>query len=141
MSEMEYFKLIETKVLSDLVHQVVDPTISAGECAKIIWNRRTTHWFEVYAHTYEAVYFGSQFISALDKVDLQMQSLSDGIHKYQNTWYLLDQYYRKFIYHVRASKRNDILKKLIVHINNLYANNYTLNVNDNVKQVLKQFTI
>jgi len=136
--DLDFFKLIDQKILSELVYQVVERTISAGECAKIIWNRRTTHWYEVYAHTYEAVYYSSQFIAALDKADLRMVSMSDGINKYQSAWYQLDQYYRKFIYHVRASKLTDLLKNLIDQIENLYSNNFLLAVNDNWQQVLDQ---
>ncbi len=136
---LDYFKLIDQKVLSDLVHQVVERTISVGECAKIIWSRRTTHWFNKYgqiSHAYEAIYFGSQFIAELDIVDLRMQSLADGIQKYQNTWYLLDQYYRKFIYHVRASKQSTLLQDLIEQVENLYSNNYLLTVNDNWQEII-----
>ncbi len=136
--DLDYFKLIDLKILSDLVHQVVERTISAGECAKIIWNRRTTHWFNEFSHIYEAIYFGSQFIAELDKVDLRMQSLADGVQKYQNTWYLLDQYYRKFIYHVRASKQSTLLQALIEQVENLYSNNYLLTVNDNWQKIIDE---
>ncbi len=136
--DIDYFKLIDLKILSDLVHQVVERTISAGECAKIIWNRRTTHWFNEFSHIYEAIYFGSQFIAELDKVDLRMHSLADGVQKYQNTWYLMDQYYRKFIYHVRASKQSTLLQALIEQIENLYSNNYLLTVNDNWQKIIDE---
>ena len=139
--DMDYFKLIDQKILSDLVRQVVERTIAAGECAKIIWNRRTTYWFTRYSqisHAYEAINFGSQFIAELDKVDLRMQSLADGIQKYQNTWYLLDQYYRKFIYHVRASKQSTLLQALIEQVENLYSNNYLLTLNDNWQIIIDE---
>jgi uncharacterized protein (TIGR02687 family) len=139
--DIDYFSLVDKKILSDLVERIVDRTISAGECATLIWRRRTTHWFEQYASIYEAVYFGSQFIAELDKADLSMRSLSDGIRKYQNTWFRLDQYYRKFIFHVRESKQTTLLQDLIELIENLYSNNFLLTVNDNWQQIVDQVKI
>ena len=129
--ELDFFRLIDKKILSDLARQILDRTLSAGECANLIWRRRSTHWFKEFSAIYEALYYGSQFINELDNADLRMESMPDGIRKYQSTWYRLDQYYRKFIFHVRASKETTLLGKLIERIENLYSNNYLLKVNDN----------
>jgi uncharacterized protein (TIGR02687 family) len=127
---VDFFRLIDSKIIDDLRQQILGQTISAGDCARLIWQRRNTHWFKEFTDIYEALYYASQFINELSNADLQMDSMADGIHKYQNTWYLLDQYYRKFIYHVRASNQNTLLGKLIERIENLYSNNYLLKVND-----------
>jgi uncharacterized protein (TIGR02687 family) len=128
--DVDFFRLIDQKILSILAQHILDRTLSAGECAALIWRRRSTNWFKEFSDIYEALYYGSQFISELENADLRMESLSDGIRKYQNTWYRLDQYYRKFISHVRASKQNTLLRKLIERVENLYSNNYLLIVND-----------
>ena len=138
---VDYFSLIDKKILSGLAKQVVNKTISAGECANMIWRRRTTHWFKQYANIYEAVYFGSQFLVELDKSDLHMQSLADGIQKYQNAWFLLDQYYRKFITYLRASKQPTFLQDLFEQIENQYSNNFLLSVNDNWQQFIDEVKV
>ncbi len=43
--ELDYFKLIDRKVLSDLVGHVLARTITAGQCTQIIRQRRASHWF------------------------------------------------------------------------------------------------
>jgi uncharacterized protein (TIGR02687 family) len=134
--DIDFFKLIDQRILGDLVQEVVQRTISAGECANLIWRRRSTHWFDEYSNIYEAVYFASQFVSELDQADLRMESLADGIRKYQKTWYRLDQYYRKFIYHVRTSKQTNLLQRLIDQVENLYSNNFLLPVNDNWQHII-----
>jgi len=134
--DINYFKLVDQRILSDLVQEVVQRTISAGDCANLIWRRRTTHWFDEFSDIYDAVYYGSQFIAELDKADLQMDSLADGVRKYQKTWYRLDQLYRKFIYHFRASKQTTLLQKLNEQVENLYSNNYLLLVNDNWQHII-----
>ena len=128
--DVDFFKLIDVKILDSLAAQIFNRTISAGDCAAFIWSRRNTHWYKHFADTYEALHYASQFINEVHSSDLRMDSLSDGIRKYQNTWYRLDQYYRKFIIHIRASKQ-PLLEKLIEQIDNLYSNNYLLTVNDN----------
>lgn len=132
--DVDFFRLIDRKILDDLRQQILGRTISAGDCANFIWRRRNTHWYNEFSDIYEALYFASQFINELDKADLRMESLAEGVHKYQNTWYRLDFYYRKFIFHVRASQQNTLLDKLIERIENLYSNNYLQTVNDNFQR-------
>jgi len=133
--DVDVFKLIDVKILSALAQQILDSTLSAGECANLIWRRRNTHWFKEFSNIYEALNYGSQFINELHNADLQMESLVDGIRKYKNTWYRLDQNYRKFIFHVRASKQ-PLLEKLIERIEGLYSNNFLLPVNDNFQRFI-----
>ena len=109
-------------------------TISVGECANLIWRRRNTHWYGEFQDIYEALFYASQFIHEVHNTDLHMESLSDGIRKYQTTWYRLDQCYRKFIFHVRASRQNTLLSKLNERVENLYSNNFLLTVNDNFQR-------
>ena len=122
--EIDLFRLVDQKILADLVQQVVDRTISEGDCANLIWRRRAAHWFSEFEHIYEAIYYGSQFMAQLAMVDLSMDSLADGITKYENTWYQLDRGYRKFIYHLRASQQATLLNKLAQQIENLYSNRH-----------------
>lgn len=128
--EVDLFQLIDKKILSELAQQIFDQTLGAGECEKQIWHRRNTHWFNEFKDIYEALYYASQFIYEEHNADLRMESLPDGIRKYQTTWIRLDQTYRKFIFHVRAS-RQPVLDKLSARIEALYSNNFLLTVNDN----------
>jgi len=128
--DVDFFRLIDKKILSALAQQILDRTLSTGECTNLIWRRRSTHWFNEFSDIYEALNYGSLFINELHNADLQMESLADGIHKYQTTWVRLDQNYRKFIFHVHASKQ-PVLEKLTGQIEKLYSNNFLLKVNDN----------
>jgi len=134
--EIDLFRLVDQKILADLVQRVVDRTISEGDCANLIWRRRAAHWFSEFEHIYEAIYYGSQFLAQLAMVDLSMDSLADGITKYENTWYQLDRGYRKFIYHLRASQQATLLNKLAQQVENLYSNSFLLKLNDNWQQVI-----
>jgi len=133
--DMDFFRLIDQKILSELAQQIYNQTISAGDCANLIWRRRTTHWYSQYGDIYQALYFASQFMHELGNAELRMDSLSDGIRKYQATWYRIDQYYRKYIFHSRSS-RMPLLDKLTERVENIYSNNFLLTVNDHWQRLV-----
>jgi uncharacterized protein (TIGR02687 family) len=134
--DIDCFSLIDQKILSDLVKGILERTLSAGDCEEIIRRRRITHWYAKYEHIYEAASCAADFIAALDQADLLMSSLVDGVRKYTTTWYRLDSLYRKFVYHSRKSGQASLLGKLSDLVENLYSNNFLLQVNDNWQLVL-----
>jgi uncharacterized protein (TIGR02687 family) len=133
---VDYFRLIDQKILSDLVKCVADRTISAGDCAVYVRQRRQTHWYKDFENLYEAIDYAAQFISALNEVSLNIDSMADGIRSYSNVWFKLDQLYRKFIFHVQKSGQPSLLERLVDQIENLYSNNFLLKVNDNWQQLV-----
>jgi hypothetical protein len=91
--------------------------------------RRQGHWFERYQHEYLAIEHGAQFMQQLELTSLEMDSLADGVHKYTQTWYRLDQRYRKFIHHARESGQASLLQALNQQVENLYTNNFLSRLN------------
>ncbi len=128
--DIDLFKVIDQQIITLLISQVVKRTINQEEVKKIIWLRGQKHWFNHFKDIYEAIYYGSLFLSQMLILDPSPQSLADGVNKYQNTWYLLDFYYRKFIFHAKACNEVTLLKHLSDKVENLYTNNYLLKVND-----------
>jgi len=133
---VDYFHLVDQKILSDLVKCVAERTISAGDCAVYVRQRRQTHWYKDFENLYEAVDFAAQFISTLNEVSLNIDSMADGIKSYSNVWFKLDQFYRKFTFHVQRSGQTSLLERLVEQIENLYSNNFLLKLNDNWQQVV-----
>ncbi|MBL7174167.1 MAG: BREX-1 system phosphatase PglZ type A [Desulfobacteraceae bacterium] len=136
LADMDYFRLIDQKIISDLVRVVAERTLGHGECAALIRNRRQSHWYEEFRHLYEATAYAAGFIHALDAMELQMDDMATGIERYAASWYKIDQLYRKFIYHARSSGQTSLLEQLSVHIEDLYTNRFLLQVNDNWQQIV-----
>jgi len=128
--ELDYFHLIDQKIISDLVRAVSSRTVSNDDVALWVRQRRQGHWYREYQHLYEAVDYAAQFTHALGEVKLAMNSLADGVQRYNRSWYQLDQFYRKFIYHVRMSGQASLMGTLTDQIENLYSNNYLLKLGD-----------
>lgn len=128
--ELDYFRLIDQKIISDLVRAVTARTASSGDMAIWVRQRRQGHWYREYRHLYEAVDYAAQFTHALGEAKLTMDSLAEGVQRYSRFWYQLDQLYRKFTYHVRMSGQASLMGALTDQIENLYSNHYLLKLGD-----------
>lgn len=128
--ELDYFQLIDQKIISDLVREVAARTVSPGDVAIWVRQRRQGHWYSEYQHLYEAIDYAAQFIHVLGESNLNMTSLTEGVQNYSRSWYQLDQLYRKFIYHVGISAQVSLMADLAKKIENLYTNNYLLKLGD-----------
>jgi len=128
--ELDYFRLIDQKIISDLVRAVAARTVSSGDVSLWVRQRRQGHWYREFRHLYEAVDYAAQFTHALGEAMLTMDSLAEGVQRYSRFWYQLDQLYRKFTYHVRMSGQASLMGTLTDQIENLYSNNYLLKLGD-----------
>lgn len=129
--ELDYFELVDKKIITDLVKAVASRTVSSGDVELWVRQRRQGHWYGKYRDLYKAVGYAAQFVHALDEAKLTMESMADGVQRYSQTWFRLDQLYRKFTYHVRKSGETTLMGELSDQVENLYSNNYLLKVNDN----------
>ncbi|QJQ97609.1 BREX-1 system phosphatase PglZ type A [Halomonas sp. PGE1] len=128
--ELDYFRLIDQKIISDLVRAVVGRTVTSGDVALWVRQRRQGHWYGEFRHLYEAIEFAARFVQMLGEARLTMDSLSDGVQRYSRSWFQLDQLYRKFTYHVRMSGQASLMGDLSEQVENLYSNNYLLKLGD-----------
>lgn len=130
LMELDYFELIDRKILSELVNQVRARTLPAQAVEQWVRQRRQGHWFERFADLYQAVEQAARFLGMLDLTQLDLESLSDGALKYAQTWFRLDQGYRKFIHHARRSGQASLLGDLATLVENRYQNHFLLRLND-----------
>lgn len=126
---VDEFEAIDRKILSDLVREVTARTVSAQEVEQWVRQRRQGHWFDSYQHVYQAIEHAAQFMQTLELTQLEMDSLADGVQKYTQSWFRLDQRYRKFIFHTRESGQASLLQALSQQIENLYTNNFLSHLN------------
>ena len=128
--EIDYFELIERKILRDLIRDVADRAWPPTEVIQWVQQRRESYWYTTFADLYDAVEAAAGFVKALDEAQLGMTSLADGYLRYHQSWHRLDFHYRKFIRHLRAGRQASLMSPLAEQIENLYVNNYLLPIND-----------
>ena len=129
--DLDFFNIIDKKIISDLVKAVRERKVSSGDVTLWVRARRQSHWYEMYAHVYEAIDYAARFIATLDQTVLNVESLESGISLYANNWFMIDRLYRKYIYHMLSSRQATLLDRLTQEIENLYVNNYLLKLSDN----------
>lgn len=128
--ELDYFRLIDQKIISGLVKAVEDRTVSAGDLTLWCRQRRLSHWYDEFQHLYDAIEVASQFVSLLDTVQFNMPSATEAIQNYTRDWFKLDQLYRQYIYALKVSGMTSLLNSLTEQIENLYTNRYLLPLNN-----------
>jgi len=133
---LDFFRLIDQKIISDLVKAVADRTIQTPEVITAISRRRDLFWYQEYEHLYETIDSAARFFQALNETDLTVTSLHQGIESYRQSWYRIDQLYRKSIFHARQAQTPSLLQQLIAQVENHYTNNYLLRLNDRWQAVV-----
>lgn len=136
--ELDYFRLVDQKIISDLVKAVATRTVSSGDVALWVRQRRQGHWYHEFRHLYEALDFAAKFLSSLGEAKLDLESLEEAVERYSRFWYQLDQLYRKFTYHVRMSGQSSLMGALSEQIENLYSNNFLLKLGDRFQAVVDE---
>jgi len=138
--ELDYFRLIDQKIISDLVKEVVGRTATSGDIALWVRQRRQGHWYAEFEHLYEAIDYASRFLFLLGETKLAMKSFGDGVQRYVRNWYQLDQLYRKFTYHVRKSAMASLMQTLSDQIENQYTNNFLSKLGNNFQSRVDEAT-
>ena len=130
LMELDYFRLIDLKIINELVQAVAQRTVTSDDVSGWVRQRRQSHWYVDYSHLYEAIDYAARFMHVLGEASLTMDNLADGVQRYHGSWYRIDQLYRKFVFHVRKSGQASLMEDLAEQVENLYSNNYLLKLND-----------
>lgn len=138
----DYFEAIDRRIIAALIEDLRKRTINPKEVFDIITQRRTMKWYKKYENLYQALWYAAAFVEMVEKEGhFTVNSISTGIENYTNTWYKIDQYYRKFIYNLKVSGQVSGFEKLLEDIENLYSNKYLLNMNDSWQQQIDKKTV
>jgi uncharacterized protein (TIGR02687 family) len=119
------FEVIERFVLSRL-SQRFQADASDAQLLETIRNRSRSCWFERHQHGYKALEQAITFRGLLSKADLSVPSFEEGLQRYCNGWFRLDQAYRRCIFHARTYQQPTLFKPLREWLEAQYVNNVLL---------------
>jgi uncharacterized protein (TIGR02687 family) len=123
--EDDSYELIERFVLTRLLQRFQEDA-SEAEMLEAIRTRSTSCWFEKHQHGYRALEQAISFRQLLQKADLQVTSFEEGLQRYTNSWWRLDQAYRRCIVHARTYQQPGLFKPLREWLESQYVNNVLL---------------
>ena len=130
LRSIDHFEEIDRQIIRKLVREMSSQTVSSAEVLKTVRERRQSHWYPVYRDVYEAIGYATEFQQALAEATLSMTSPAEGVKHYVSSWFKIDQFYRKFIYHMQKSGQASLLGALFESVENRYTTNFLLAVND-----------
>ncbi|SMX49931.1 BREX-1 system phosphatase PglZ type A [Maliponia aquimaris] len=130
LGSLDHFEEIDRQIIRLLVGAMSSQTVSAAEVLKIVRERRQSHWYARYKDVYEAIGYATEFQQALAEAVLTMSSPAEGVKRYVASWFKIDQFYRKFIYHMQRSGQASLLDALFQSVENRYTTSFLLAVND-----------
>lgn len=119
------YQLIEQFCIRRLLERF-HATATDGELQETIRQRSSSCWFEQHEHGYRAIEQALQFRSLLAQADLQVPSVDEGLKRYCNSWWKLDQAYRRFTFHERSYSQPGLMKSMRNWMEKQYVNNVLL---------------
>jgi uncharacterized protein (TIGR02687 family) len=133
------FEVIERFVLSRLL-QRFQGDASDAQLLETIRNRSRSCWFESHQHGYKALEQAITFRGLLGKADLSVPSFEEGLQRYCNGWWRLDQAYRRCIFHARTYQQPGLLKPLRDWLEAQYVNNVLLPLTNRWSDQVRQLS-
>lgn len=123
--ENDLFEDVERKVISTLAHAIVERTMSAREVAETIRTRQNNSiWADSYRELYTALQAASILLSELATEDFEVTAFDDGLDRYRQDWFRIDQLYRQFHIAARTTEYAGPLETLRPEIEKHYVNRF-----------------
>ena len=133
----ELFRLTDLKIIHELVNQMTKSAISKEKVLQIIKLRENKFWFGEFESLYNALAYAAEMMALVEQYSqLSFDSFNQGAEDYAKKFYLIDLFYRKFIFSFRSSNHNSILGSLSEKVEKVYANDWLLQSNDNWQKVI-----
>lgn len=128
--KIDYFPCIDKVILNNIILEIKDGTIAPKKIEEVIRLRYRSFWYDKFKSYYEALKYASLYLSKTNEIELRLHTLEDGVKSYIDSWYLVDQYYRKYLYFSKKVVNSDSIKEISTQVENSYSNNHLLRLND-----------
>lgn len=135
------FKLIDLKIIHELVHLISEEDISVERVGQMVKERENKFWYQEFENFYLCLLYASQLISLIRKHgNTKYESFNEGVMDYSTGLYAIDQTYRKFVWSYRKTNQNKILSELAEKIDKVYSNDWLMVYGDHWQKVIDNTT-
>lgn len=115
----------EKEIIRRLIGGISAQTMSARDLAETIrTRRRDSVWFEDYATLYAALSAAAELIPAIRSARLDVSSFDEGITRYRDDLYRIDQLYRQYTYAAQTAEFKHPLELLTERVENAYVTDF-----------------
>lgn len=124
---LDTFEAIDWKILGDLALGVSEQTLTLRDVQDAEKARQTTFWYTLdpsIRALYTAIRSAAELLHDINTLNVQIVDFDDGLTKYKNQWYRIDQRYRQFLLATHATEHANKLAPLIEQVELFYTNKY-----------------
>lgn len=126
LAERDVFVEYESEIVIDLAREAAARTVSARDVADVVRRRRTSPWFRDWSTHYEAIAAGADVLTGVAASSLSVSAFSDGLTRYRDEWFRIDQAYRRFTRGVRVAEPYEPLADLREAVERAYTTSFIL---------------
>ena len=135
---LHLFKAADQAILRTLIDRIEAREITLEEVRRVIQERRGSLWYEDFKDLYEALLCASELQGWLSNLSVPDMTLETGVTAYADTWFRVDQLYRKFVLHRGRTLYSDHLEELSAKVEHLYTNVFVPDLNASWQRVVDQ---
>lgn len=133
----DLFRIVDYKIIRELIELVESETISNDKATLIIKGRENKYWYKDFRDFYAAISHAIEVVSLTRKyATITFSSLEDVAKLYSQTLFLVDYHYRKFIWHYRNRQQDKALEALFEKVEKVYSNDWLLPLNNNWQSLI-----
>lgn len=125
LKEVDVFEEAEREIVRRLVDGIATQTTPLREIADTIaTRRRDSFWFDDYATLYEGLSAAAELLPAIRTAQLGLASFDEGITRYRDELFRIDQLYRQFTYAYQTAEFKQPLEGLSEQVENAYVTDF-----------------
>jgi len=130
----DLFKIIDLRIIHELVHSVIDQDISLDKLSSYTKLRENKYWYSEFRDFYECLLLAANMFDKVSKASSQkLSTVEEAVMLYAKDLYQIDYYYRKCIFHYRQTGRNRVLHPLMEKVLKVYSNDWLLTLNNKLQ--------
>jgi uncharacterized protein (TIGR02687 family) len=121
------FEAIDWKILGALALGVSNQTVTVRDVQDAEKSRQTTFWYTLdpsIRALYKAIRSAAELLNDINTLNVAIADFDDGLRKYENQWYRIDQRYRQFLLATHTTEHADLLGPLVEQVELFYTNKY-----------------
>lgn len=136
--EDDVYKLIDFKILHELINQLINEEITHEKLSFYAKKRQNKFWYAQVKDLYSCVSEASELTTLIRKYATQIQykTFEEGTTHYTQTIHEIDLHYRKFVWYYRKTNQNKVLGELSTKIERLYTNDWLVPYNNQWQNVV-----
>ncbi|HRX24962.1 MAG TPA: BREX-1 system phosphatase PglZ type A [Chitinophagales bacterium] len=125
LAHEDVFECVDRRIIRELVHMILHQVQNTSTIEQIIKGREMTFWWPTYRPFYKALEYALWLSDEVqEQGKITIADYQEGFAKYTSSWYLIDQYYRRFIEYYRLINQNAVLSQLFERVHKIYSNSW-----------------